>query len=328
MKRSIAQYHLPGLFEFYELYKVFLPLFREHREYFYDWCDIGSVYGAPADCIWGGGRAGVGDDDARKVLDLMKEYGISARLTFSNSLLREEHLLDKKCNALCKLFEEAGDIQSESVSDSNMKNKSIKDIQENNVQPKVIQNGVIVHSDLLLDYLKKNYPNLYFVSSTTKVLTDFQQFSNEVKRKEFRYVVPDFRLNKSFDRLNTLTQIEKDKVEFLCNECCWFGCKDRKRCYETVSRKNLGENCPEHHCAAPDAEEGYRFSKAMKNPGFISTEDIRNVYLPMGFSNFKIEGRGLGSALVLEFLLYYMVKKEYQIHIREAIYLDNMLDLF
>nr|WP_245194383.1 hypothetical protein [Anaerobutyricum soehngenii] len=316
------------MFEFYELYKVFLPLFREHREYFYDWCDIGSVYGAPADCIWGGGRAGFGDDDARKVLDLMKEYGISARLTFSNSLLREEHILDKKCNALCKLFEEAGDIQRERVSDSNMQNKSIKDIQENNVQPKAIQNGVIVHADLLLDYLKKNYSNLYFVSSTTKVLINFQDFLKEVKREDFQYVVPDFRLNKSFDRLNTLTQIEKDKVEFLCNECCWFGCKDRKRCYETVSRKNLGENCPEHHCAAPDAEEGYRFSKVMKNPGFISTEDIQNVYLPMGFSNFKIEGRGLGSALVLEFLLYYMVKKEYQIHIREAIYLDNMLDLF
>ena len=328
MKRSIAYYHLPGLFEFYELYKVFLPLFREHREYFYDWCAIGSVYGAPADCIWGGGRAGFGDDDAKKVLDLMEEYGISARLTFSNSLLREEHLLNKKCNALCKLFEETGDTQSESVSNKNMQNKSIKDIQENNVQPKVIQNGVIVHSDLLLDYLKKNYPSLYFVSSTTKVLTDFQQFSNEVKRKEFRYVVPDFRLNKSFDQLNTLTQTEKDKVEFLCNECCWFGCKDRKRCYETVSRKNLGENCPEHHCAAPNAEEGYRFSKAMENPGFISVEDIQNIYLPMGFSNFKIEGRGLGSALVLEFLLYYMVKPEYQIHIREAIYLDNMLDLF
>ena len=82
-------------------------------------------------------------------------------------------------------------------------------------------------------------------------------------------------------------------MEFLCNECCWFGCKDRKRCYETVSRKNLGENCPEHHCAAPDAEEGYRFSKAMKNPGFIRIEDIQNVYLPMGFSNFKIEGRDL-----------------------------------
>ena len=44
-ERSTAYYHLPGLFEFYELYRVFLPLFREHREYFYDWCEIGSVYG-------------------------------------------------------------------------------------------------------------------------------------------------------------------------------------------------------------------------------------------------------------------------------------------
>ena len=44
-----AYYHLPGLFEFYELYRLFLPLFREHREYFYDWCEIGSIYGAPAD---------------------------------------------------------------------------------------------------------------------------------------------------------------------------------------------------------------------------------------------------------------------------------------
>lgn len=33
-ERSTAYYHLPGLFEFYELYRVFLPLFREHREFF------------------------------------------------------------------------------------------------------------------------------------------------------------------------------------------------------------------------------------------------------------------------------------------------------
>lgn len=99
-----AYYHLPGLFEFYDLYSAFLPIFREHRDYFYDWCEIGSVYGAPADCIWGGGRAGFGEHSPREVLDLMKEYNISSRLTFSNSLLREEHLSDKKCNELCKLF--------------------------------------------------------------------------------------------------------------------------------------------------------------------------------------------------------------------------------
>lgn len=66
----------------------------------------------------------------------------------------------------------------------------------------------------------------------------------------------------------------------------------------------------------------------MKNPAFISIGDIQKVYVPMGFTNFKIEGRGLGSAIVLEFLLYYMTKPEYQLQVREAIYLDSMLDLF
>ena len=295
-----AYYHLPGLFEFYDLYSVFLPLFYSHREYFYDWCDIGSVYGAPSDCIWGGGRVGFGNCRPQDVLSLIQEYHISARLTFSNSRLKPEHLSDEKCNALCRLF----------------------------VQNSSIQNGVIIHSDLLLDYLKTAYPALYFVSSTTKVLTHFADFLNEIKRPDFLYVVPDFRLNKALEQLNTLSPSEKDKVEFLCNECCFFGCTDRKRCYETVSRKNLGENCPEHLCSAPDAANGYRFSKAMTNPGFIGIDDIQNVYLPMGFSNFKIEGRSLGSALILEFLLYYMTKPEYQLHVRDKIYLDNTLDLF
>lgn len=160
-----ATYHLPGLFEFYEFYKIFLPVFYAHREFFYEWCQIGSIYGAPAECLWGGGRAGYGENGIEKdVLALSKEFGFSVRLTLSNSMLEKEHLGDRKCNQLCSLF------QSES-------------------------NGIIVHSDLLLDYLRKSYPQYYFVSSTTKVLEDFDEFNRELNREEFSYVVPDFRLN-------------------------------------------------------------------------------------------------------------------------------------
>ena len=296
---NIAHYHLPGLFEFYELYKIFLPLYREHRDWFYDWCDIASLYGAPSDCLWGGGRAAFSDADVDDVLELANEFGISARLTFSNSLLRKEHLSDRKCNELCKKFS----------------NTSVK-------------NGVIVHSDLLADYLKSKYPELYLVSSTTKVLTNFDDFQAELSRPDFDYVVPDFRLNKAFDKLAALPQVQKDKVEFLCNECCDFDCKKRKLCYENVSRKNLGQEVADHKCSSPDAAGGYRFSLAMKNPAFIGLQDIKNTYLPMGFTNFKLEGRGLGSAIVLEFLLYYMTKPESQLQVREAVYLDSMLDLF
>lgn len=297
-------YHLPGLFEFYELYKAFLPLYREHREFFYDWCEIGSIYGAPSDCIWGGGRVGFGDAEPNAVAALMKEYGISARLTFSNSLLRDEHLDDARCNALCEMFKNGG------------------------TTPGAPQNGIIVHSDLLLNYLKAKYPDFYFVSSTTKVITDFEQFKAELNREEFRYVVPDFRLNRQFDKLNALTDAQKQKVEFLCNECCWYGCFDRKKCYENVSQKSLGEDCADHICVSPTAQRGYRFSDAMKNPGFIGIDDIQNTYAPAGFRHFKIEGRSLGSALILEFLLYYMTKSEYQLKVREEIYLDSSLDLF
>lgn len=298
--KKIAYYHLPGLFEFVEFYKEFLPLYKNHRDWFYDWCEIGSIYGAPADCIWGGGRVGFGDADPAEVYKLINEYGISAGLTFSNSLITEEHLTDKKCNRLCEMFAEN----------------------------KEIYHGVIVHSDCLASYIKEHYPGLQLISSTTKVILDWNCLLDELGREDFDYVVPDFRLNKQWDKFFELPQESKDKVEFLCNECCDFGCKDRKACYENVSRKSLGQECEDHVCHASEGHEGYKFSRAMENPGFIGIDDIQNRYLPMGFSNFKIEGRSLGNAMILEFLLYYMTKPEYQLKVREELYLDSMLDLF
>lgn len=300
MKALKAYFHLPGLFEFHDLYAAFLPLFREHREFFYDWCDIGSIYGAPADCLWGGGRVGFGETTPEAAAELTRKYGVSARLTFSNSLIRAEHLEDRKCNALCALFEKNGAVSS----------------------------GIIISSDLLLDYLRERYPGFYYVSSTTKVLTRFPDLEAELNRPEFSFVVPDFRLNNQFDLLDRLTDAQRKKAEFLCNECCWIDCPARKECYENVSRKNLGEACPDHVCVSPEAAGGYRFSSAMKSPAFIGIRDIQDAYLPRGFSHFKLEGRSLGSAVVLEFLLYYMTRPEYQLRVREEIYLDSTLDLF
>ena len=294
----LARYHLPGLFEFYELYRRFLPLFRTHREYFYDWCDIGSLYGAPADCLWGGGRVSVSDTRAKDAFALAVEYNISARLTFSNSLLTKEQLSDSKCNSLCERLAR--------------------------LTPR---SGVIVHSELLTEHLRANFPSLYLISSTTKVLTEFEALKKELDRSEFEFVVPDFRFNPQIEKLVSLTPKQKHKTELLVNECCYFGCADRKRCYESVSRKNLGID-DGFTCRAPNAEKGYSFSLAMQNPGFISVDKIQSTYMPMGFSEYKIEGRSLGSALVLEMLLYYMVKPENHLKVREEIYLDSMLDLF
>ena len=67
---------------------------------------------------------------------------------------------------------------------------------------------------------------------------------------------------------------QKDKVEFLCNECCDFGCTDRKACYENVSRKNLGIEGKDFICKSPEGNKGYSFSRAMENPAFIGLKEI------------------------------------------------------
>ena len=204
-------------------------------------------------------------------------------------MLEEKHLSDPKCNTLCKLFAE-----SESP-----------------------QNGVIVHSDLLLDYLKRRTRGCIFVSSTTKVLTDFEDFKRELEREDFRFVVPDFRLNKQVEKLNALPQALKDKAEFLCNECCSFGCKDRKACYEAVSRKNLGIDGPEHICTAPNAKEGYRFQRRWRTRVLSVLQIYRTYICRWASRTLKLRVGGLGSALILEFLLYYMTKPEYRLRVRK-----------
>ena len=241
-----------------------------------------------------------GNCDPRDVLALTREYGISARLTFSNSLLRPEHLADRGCNRLCRLF--AGSAGP--------------------------QNGVIVHSELLLEHLRSVYPELYLVSSTTKVLTDFAALRQELERPEFRCVVPDFRLNRAFDRLDTLPRALRDKVEFLCNECCDFGCRERRACYEAVSRENLGEGSRFTAAHPRTPPEAIAFPGPWRIPASSGWTTSGARICPRAFPNSRSKGRSLGSALLLEFLLHYLTRPPYHIHVREALYLDNGLDLF
>ena len=98
MNVDYAYFHLPGLYEFYDFYREFLPIYFTHKEFFYDWCEIGSIYGSPKDCLWSGGRTSDADASNKDVFDLIKKYKISARLTFSNSLIYQTHLKNLICN--------------------------------------------------------------------------------------------------------------------------------------------------------------------------------------------------------------------------------------
>lgn len=280
-----AYFHLPGAFEFYDFYKNFLYLYNVEKHKFNGWVEIGSIYGAPRDSLWGGGRNNVFSSCKEKdVADFLKTQNISCRITFTNYLLTEAHLSDFHCNETLKKFYNPN-------------------------------NGIIVSSNLLEDYIRTKYPLYKIISSTTKCITDKNQVLEELK-KDYETVVLDYNFNKDLSFLQEIPQ--KDKCELLVNAVCVPNCSRRKQHYDLISKVSLHMDSPEDHfkCEA----SGYLFYQAMKRPLFISIEDIYKVYMPMGYKHFKIEGRTTHLDDLIEILIYYLVKPEHQIEIRERLY--------
>lgn len=279
-------FHLPGLFRYFDVYKQILDNMEASPQCFKDNVKIGSIYGCP-NCIWNGGRLMLAPPLSKTRLLEIKEYmlhrKVPARFTFTNCLLEEKHTYDTYCNMLLEIF--------------NTKT-----------------NEVICNKDVLEQYIRKNYKDNYkYISSTTKRLETTDEQQKELK-KDYYLVVLDYDHNKDFEYLQSIEN--KEKCELLCNAVCQPRCSKRLKHYEIISQCQLenddalmnGEYCA---FAAND-----NLQTAMMQKNFISPDDINSTYLPMGFKNFKLEGRTMAPLDFIEVLLYYLIKEEYKPMIR------------
>lgn len=274
-------FHLPGLFGRYELYQQILQNYKENPQYFKDNVKIGSIYDCPAG-IWNGGRLITGlpysKSNLIKVKDFLAKYNIPARFTFTNCLLEEKHLYDTYCNMILEIFNTG-------------------------------TNEIICNKEILENYIRDKYGGRYkYISSTTKRLSSIENQNKELQ-KDYYLVVLDYDHNKNFDYLQSIPN--KDKCELLCNAVCQGYCKRRQRHYEIISQCQLDfdeEGLSKFDC--PYTRED-NLDGAKKNSNFISVQDINNTYLPMGFKNFKLEGRTMHPLDLIEVLLYYLIKEEY-----------------
>lgn len=276
----VIYYHLPGLFEYFDLYKVFIDIFQ-HESYKFRDVQIGSIYGAPKGCLWNGGRIGYDDGvDVFEVASWAQSHNINCALTFTNCLLEENHFQDKNCNALMRLFHREG-------------------------------NSITIFSDELKDYIHSICPKYQFTSSTTKCLRNLDSIIEEARYYDI--VVLDYNFNHQEEFLKNLEN--KDKYELLVNSVCNPECPRRFEHYVEVSEFSLGIR-DEHLIFCPCQRK--KFWEILDNPTVLKIEDIYR-YHEMGFSHFKIEGRTTHFADLIEILVYYMVKPEYQIEIRQRL---------
>lgn len=293
-----VKFHLPDFAGHFKFNIVFIEILKRYPEYFREGVEIASVYGTFPPAIWNGGRMQEGSCNRRavkSVANAFNERGVPLRFTFTNPMLEKKHLSDDFCNMIM-----------------NVANNGM--------------NEVIVVSPILEDYIRKNYPKYKITSSTCKRITDIDTLCSEIN-KDYHIVVIDYDLNNRFDILEKIPQ--KEKCEILVNACCEPACKRRSEHYRSLGLQQIAYSNhmkkypdmpfnPERLVSEHPEVEQIADCKCMERTIFdiknlrthITPDDIWEKYVPMGFSQFKIEGRTFDIFNLMEHYLYYMIKPE------------------
>lgn len=287
-------FHLPDILSHHRLNIITYEMIKANPQYFYDDVKVGSVFGCYPSALWNGGRFVGGQPVEDKVIKMsLDDYngrGIPVRFTFTNPLITKEHLGNPYCNKLLR-----------------MGNNGL--------------NEVIVNSPVLEDYIRENYPKYKITSSTCKEIRTAEGVNAELE-KDYNLVVLDYNWNNNFEFLEGIK--DKARCELLVNACCIPDCKRRGEHYRTIGQlqinneerlHSLSKNIP----AMEPFKCEFQCQNLYKTTGYkthISPESIYTKYVPMGFNQFKIEGRTNTDVSVLESIVYYMVKPEHRDMVR------------
>lgn len=292
----MIKFHIPGFAEFADANLRLLQMMKQEPDLFYPNVEVDSAYGIAGPSIWAGGRICAGTplctaEDLQGMISAYNSEGVAVRYTFTNSLLEESDLSDRYSNKCMRLANNG-------------------------------KNDVLVCSDVLEDYLRKQYPEYRYIASTTKCVRDIDKINDMTEKYDL--VVLDWRDNHDASLLEGIKN--KSKIELLVNECCGPNCPRREEHYKAVSKDNLGFSTKNHakFQSGNNGEPGcpYQYpglaNTLRSNPATITAQDIYTVYAPMGFENFKIEGRGLGLKWAILSYMYYLVKPEHWIRFLEV----------
>lgn len=294
MDNKFIYWHLPGFCVYFYLNQVLIHMMKDHTEKFREGYRIGSVYGTFPGAIWNGGRAVFGitsHGDMKKIIKTYNDLDIPVRFTWTNSLIEERHLSDTYCNLI---METADSYRTKSGG----------------------SNQVLINTPVLEEYLRKEYPDFKYISSTTKRLTSLEDVREELD-KDYYLVVLDYDLNHDEKVLEELAPYA-GRIEILADEICFPQCKKRKEHYRDESLAQLRfEKSTVYDC--PNRKTRPSFDVCMKRPAFISADEAAEYADRWGYRNFKLVGRGLPKDLVLDSYIYYLVKEEYRDEMRMKI---------
>ena len=265
---------------------VFAQLMRDCPQFFFDDVRIHSAYGCFPGCVMNGGRAFVREpytpDQVESVFCALDEFGLKARLTFTNMLVEERHLGDEYFNMIL----EAGARHGA---------------------------GVIVYSELVDDYIKARHPQMERTLSTTREILDADELNRALDAYDL--VVLNYNLNKDHAFLSQVGHAER--LEVMANELCNPRCPHRQEHYLHNSADQLAGRLTEFRRCDLAGKDFFKL--APTSPTILTNADVRGLHERYGITRFKLVGRGVAGDVNLESYLHYLVRPEHRDGLRQAI---------
>ena len=279
-------YALPDFTAGLQMNLSLIEAWHDDPAMFRDGVRFDSVYDCFPGCKANGGRHYVGLQyppyRMHATFAALNDAGVKARLTFTNMFVDGRALRD---DAYARtILDVASDYDVE----------------------------VIVYSDDVADYLRRNYP-FKLVLSTSREITGIGALNDALER--FDYVVLNYNLNKDYGFIAQIAHPER--LEVMVNELCAPNCPVRRQHYEHESRDQLnGESTLfRGECRRPKADLADLFS----GPIVLSNEEVARLRADYGIRNFKIVGRNRKREKLVDVLLYYLVKPEYHADVRRLL---------
>ncbi len=269
---------LPNLFNNFYINKFFIELKNSNPKYFYDDYILSQIYGTIPYSIWGlnNTRKYAPLRHIKQIFDFYYQNKLSINLLFENNFLKKEHLYDTYSNAVLKTAHKKG-------------------------------NYITLVSEILEDYIKKNYPKFKIIKIVNK---------NGLGRKN---IFVESRLN---NQIINLKVKHKSDTYLMLNPLCMGDCPLYDFHREYISKEQLYYN--ENGLFLCPLENDLSFYSSFKNPDFISLHKLRKLN-NKGFNNFIINNAIINRSIsksytnidLIESYIYYLIKPEYHDWIRK-----------
>lgn len=180
-----------------------------HPEWFHPNIKAVTVFDSFPQLPWNGGRhieaEPVSFSAMEERVNFFNARGIGVHFTFTNTLLKETHLEDKRCNQILRAFENR-------------------------------LNGVVVYSQLLERYVRKTTPLYKIILSQSKLLWNKTQLTNAFADYDTVVISPEFNRDSAF-----LKQLPVEKTMLIANNPCAPFCPLSRQHFDAISALNLGE---------------------------------------------------------------------------------------